>query len=73
MANPLRAVTAEIGGERYTVGISSPQALVLGGKEINPCTDMGIGFGDIPPGGAAVTEARIHFVKGTLEDLLQRV
>jgi len=73
VANPLRAVTAEINGERYTVGISSPQALVLGGKESNPCTDMGIGFGAIPPGGAAVTEAQIHFVKGTLEDLLQRV
>jgi len=73
VANPLRAVTAEVGGERYTVGIASPQALVLGGKETNPCTDMGIGFGDIPPGGTGTTEAHVHFVKGTLEDLLLRV
>lgn len=73
VANPLRAITAEIDGEDYTVGITSPQALVLGGKETNPCTDMGIGFGDIPAGGAGTTEARIYFIKGTLEDLLQRM
>ncbi len=72
VADPLRAVTTDVDGEPCTVGIVSPQALVLGGNETSPRTDLGVGFGDILPGDSGTAEVRICFVEGTLDDLLAR-
>ena len=73
VVDPLRAMTATIDGQPHTIGIGSSDALIVGGKETNPCTDLGIGFGNIPAGGAGTAELTIYFLPGTLDDLWERV
>lgn len=69
----LRCATGEVGGRPCVAGIASPHATIAGGFDDNPCTDLALGFGDVPARGRASVRLVAYFLVGTLEDFAARV
>jgi hypothetical protein len=62
------AVIRRPAGGPLTVGLTSPDAAILGGKIEYPCTDLGLGVGALAPGATASVTATAWFIKGGLEE-----
>ena len=57
-------------GREFTVGIGAREAMMVGQNHTWPCTDIGLFFGDVPPGGQATVDGAIYFVNGSPMDAL---
>jgi hypothetical protein len=71
-ADGLRAALIQRSTGSLVVGLTSPDAAVLGGKIEYPCTDLGLGMGVLEPGATATVHATAWFLKGDLEALHRR-
>ena len=72
-ADGVRAAIIETPGGRCVVGLTSDSAAILGGKIMNPCTDLGLGFGPLAHGDAVDLRATAWFVEGGLSELRKKI
>ncbi len=63
------ATRVEEQGQPYVIAIAAQGAVMLGQTTVWPCTDIGIGFGDLKPGETVTRRGRLYFLPGDLEDL----
>ena len=64
IADGPRAACAQINEQDVSVIVKSEHAVLLGGYDKNPCTDMAIGFGDLEPGQRVSRKVEICLVDG---------
>lgn len=64
IADPRRAGCATVNGRDVSVIVSSDHAVLLGGYDTNPCTDMAIGFGDLGPGQRETRSVEVRLIDG---------
>ncbi len=69
----VRAAIIETQSGRCAVGLTSESAAILGGKIMNPCTDLGLGFGPLSDGDVADLCATAGFVEGGLPQLKKNI
>ena len=73
IADPVRAACAVVGGTEIWIVVESSQAVVLGGYDKNPCSDMALGYGDILPGDSATADLRVHLIEGDRKHVLATI
>ena len=72
-AEGIRAALIDRGGERHVVALTSDQAVILGGKDSNPCLDLGLDVGSLPPGASQEGRATAWFLRGGLDVLAKKL
>ena len=71
VADPIRAARPRAGSDGPAVVVWSGDAVLLGGYDKNPCTDLALGFGDIGPGQRATCSVNVRFTEEPLDDMIK--
>ncbi len=64
IAEPVRAARACVDGRDLAVTVRSEQAVLVGGYDENPCSDLAVGFGDVAPGGRSTAVVKVSVIEG---------
>jgi len=64
IADPVRAARACVDGRDLAVTVRSEQAVLVGGYDENPCSDLAVGFGDVAPGGRGTAVVKVSVIEG---------
>lgn len=70
IADPVRAARAVVDGREIGIVVSSAAAVLVGGYDTNPCTDLALGFGDLQPGGRAGASMEVRFTEEPLDGII---
>ena len=70
-AEGVRAIRTKADGKEIWSVLRSDDAVLLGGNETNPCTDMALGLGDLEPGERRTAKVSLQLVEGPAEKILQ--
>jgi len=65
-----RAARAAVDGREIGVVVSSDAAVLVGGYDRNPCTDLALGFGDLGPGERANASVAVRFTEEPLDGIM---
>lgn len=69
----VRAAIIDRIGERRIVALTSDHAAILGGKNLNPCTDLGLEIHSLPPATSQQVWATAWFLRGGLDVLSKKL
>jgi len=72
-AEGVRAIGTKVDGKEIWSVLRSDDAVLLGGNETNPCTDMALGLGDLEPGERRSAKVSLQLVECPGEKILERI
>ena len=72
-AEGVRAIGTKVDGKEIWSVLRSDDAVLLGGNDTNPCTDMALGLGDLEPGERRSAKVSLQLVECPQEQILERI
>ena len=73
IADPVRGACVDGDGRRIAAAVYGEDAVLVGGYDKNPCTDLALGFGDLAPGERRTCSVTVRLSEEPVDDMIHRL